>query len=492
MIPIKKIHTMTKYLLLLLPLLSMGQENFDQLLFEQYEDFRESAIENRRFKHQDIQPLLEDLKNEDGFTITNLGNSIQGRSISMVSTGSGDVDVLLWSQMHGDESTATMAMFDIFNYLKENKEILQGLRVHFIPMLNPDGAELFQRRNAIGIDINRDALRLQSPESRILKAARDSLQADFGFNLHDQSRYYNAEKTSKPATLSFLAPAFNFEKDMSDKRGYAMKIIAIMNEVVQKHAKGQVGRYSDAFEPRAFGDNMQKWGTSTILIESGGHPDDREKQFIRKLNYLSILTALKGISDQSFKAKSTKAYWDIPRNDRKLFDLKIENLTYPYLGASYTVDLGIIYNEFENNSHSDFYLVGKIVDIGDLSTHYGYETLSAEGFKFKTGETYPTILSDFEEFKELDIPQLLQNGYTSVSINELPTEIKFVTAPINIVDIKKIQIPRNNEMPRPPVSFAKNPTFLLTKNDRVVYAVVNGFVYRVDGPVNGVKNGLVE
>ena len=484
---------MTKYLLLLLlPFITFGQESFDQVLNDQYDRFREQGIESRRFKHQDIQPLLETLGKEDGFTVTNLGNSIQGRSISMVSVGTGDVDVLLWSQMHGDESTATMAMFDIFNFLKENKDILQGLKVHFIPMLNPDGAELFQRRNAIGIDINRDALRLQSPESRILKAARDSLQADFGFNLHDQSRYYNAEKTSKPATLSFLAPAFNFEKDMSEKRESAMKIIAMMNEVVQKHANGQVGRYSDAFEPRAFGDNMQKWGTSTILIESGGHPEDREKQFIRKLNYLSILTAIKGISDQSFKAKTTKAYWDIPRNDRKLFDLKIENLTFPYLGASYTVDLGIIYDEVENNSHSDFYLVGKIVDIGDLSTHYGYETLSAEGLTFKTGETYPTILSSFEEFRDLDIPQLLRSGYTSVSISDLPTEIKFVTDPINVVDIKKIRIPRNNEMPTSPVNFGKNPTFLLMKNDQVVYAVVNGFVYRIDGPVNGVKNGLVE
>lgn len=483
---------MTKYLLLLLlPLMTIGQENFDEVLSEQYDRFKEPKIQNRRFKHQDIQPLIKALENENGFTVTNLGNSIQGRRISMISVGSGDVDVLLWSQMHGDESTATMALFDIFNYLKENKEVIEGLKVHFIPMLNPDGAELFQRRNAIGIDINRDALRLQSPESQILKAARDSLEADFGFNLHDQSRYYNAEKTSKPATLSFLAPAFNFEKEMSDKRGFAMKIIAQMNEVVQKHAMGQVGRYSDAFEPRAFGDNMQKWGTSTVLIESGGHPQDREKQFIRKLNYLSILTAIKGISDQSFKTRSTKAYWDIPRNDRKLFDLKIENLTFPYLGSSYKVDLGIIYDEIENSSHSDFYLVGKIVDIGDLSTNFGYETLSAESFTFKTGETYPTILSDFEEFKDLDVPQLLRSGYTSVSISNLPTEIKFVTAPINIIDISKIQIPKNNEMPRPPLGFSKNPTFLLLENDRVVYAVVNGFVYKIDGP-NGVKNGLVE
>ena len=92
----------------------------------------------------------------------------------------------LWSQMHGNEPTATQAIFDILNFLNspdfkvEKQEILSNLTLHFLPMLNPDGAELYQRRNTLGIDINRDALRLQSPEGRTLKRVRDSLEADFG------------------------------------------------------------------------------------------------------------------------------------------------------------------------------------------------------------------------------------------------------------------------------------------------------------------------
>lgn len=479
-------------LLLLLPLLTYAQGNFEQSLFDQYDSFREASLTDRRFKHSDLQPLLDRLKDEPGFTLSPLGHSIQGRSITMVSVGQGETEVLLWSQMHGDESTATMALFDIFNYIKKNEELLSGLRVHFIPMLNPDGAELFTRRNAIGIDLNRDAVRLQSPESRLLKGVRDSLEADYGFNLHDQSRYYNAFLTDKPATLSFLAPAYNEKKEMSEKRGDAMKIIALMNDVVQKYAPGQVGRYSDAFEPRAFGDNMQKWGTRTILIESGGHPGDREKQFIRKLNFIAILTALKAISENSYKQVSVKKYWEIPGNDRKMFDLKIENLTFPYLGEQYTVDLGVVYEEVENKQHTDFYYVGKIQDIGDLSTHFGYETLDATGLSFKPGETYPRILADFEAFRELDVTQLLTEGYTTVPIDDLPGEIKFTPFPINIVDVRKIQIPKNNQMPKPPLEPGKNPTFLLKHGDQVVYAVINGFIYRVSSGENGVKNGLVE
>jgi len=188
------IKYLLKYLLLLLlPLMGYSQkQTLDQRLFESYDDYREVSIDKRRIKHQDIQPLIDTLKSIKGFEITKLGESIQERSISMISIGDGEIDVLLWSQMHGDEPTATAAIFDILNYFKEDKTILKNLRVHLIPMLNPDGAEVFSRRNAIGIDINRDALRRQSPESVLLKKVRDSLDADFGFNLHDQSKYYNA------------------------------------------------------------------------------------------------------------------------------------------------------------------------------------------------------------------------------------------------------------------------------------------------------------
>lgn len=468
------------------------KQTFDQRLFQSYEDFKETSIDKRRFKHRDLQPLIDSLKNTRGFEVTLLGESIQGRNISMISVGEGETNILLWSQMHGDEPTATAAIFDIINYLKKDKTPLDKVKVHFIPMLNPDGAETFTRRNAIGIDINRDALRLQSPESKILKSVRDSLEADFGFNLHDQSKYYNAKGTEKPATISYLAPAFNHEKDINQTRGNAMRIIAKMNSVIQRYARGQVGRYSDEFEPRAFGDNMQKWGTSTMLIESGGHYEDAEKQFIRKLNYVSILTAIESISKENYSSTTLDQYLSIPKNDRKLYDLKIENLTFSYLGLNFTIDLGINHTEIENSDHSEFYCLGKISDIGDLSTHYGYDTVNADGYTFKVGETYPKILDNFEQFLELDIKMLLAQGYTSVSINDLPKEIKFTDKPINIMDVKKIMIPKNNSMPSSPIKLGKDATFLLYKNDQVAYAVINGFVYDLMQGKNKVKNGVVK
>ena len=185
-----------KVLLLFISLMALNtglSQNADITtnLYETYEKYKEPSLNMRRIKHHEIQPLLLKHGANNAFTVKKVGESIEGRSLNLISIGSGKTNVLLWSQMHGDEPTATQAIFDILNFLasddfqEEKKEILESLTVHFLPMLNPDGAERFQRRNLLGVDINRDAIRLQSPESKTLKHVRDSLNADFGFNLHD-------------------------------------------------------------------------------------------------------------------------------------------------------------------------------------------------------------------------------------------------------------------------------------------------------------------
>jgi hypothetical protein len=392
--------------------------------------------------------------------------------------------------MHGNEPTATQAIFDILNFLaspdeqEEKDEILRTLRIHFLPMLNPDGAEVFQRRNTLGIDINRDALRLQSPEGRTLKSVRDSLQAEFGFNLHDQSTYYNAERTPKPATISYLAPAYNYEKEVNDVRENAMKVIGYMNRIIQEYAPGQVGRYNDDFEPRAFGDNIQKWGTSAILIESGGYPEDVEKQEIRKLNYVSILSAIYAIAKGAYEDVPLEAYWEIPENDRKLFDLKIENVTYPLLGQDYIIDLGIQRPEVDDRDHSGFWNSSRIIEIGDLSTYYGYHTVDATGYRLKDAKVYGEVLNDLEAVGKLDFWALLKDGIAYVRVRELPVALTSSPYPVHLIS-------EDYKLPSGRLAIGLNPTFFLEREGRPQLAVINGFLYDIPARKGKGRNSMV-
>src|SRR5680860_638142 len=167
-------------------------------LQDRYPAYLENDISKKRFKIEDLVPVFTRLGLSSEILFSVKANSLEGRPIYLAQYGHGKTPILFWSQMHGDESTATMALLDLFNYLDSDhpgdQAFLEMIRdrftLYFIPMLNPDGAALFQRRNAAHIDLNRDALHLSNPESRLLKNVRDSLNPAFGFNLHDQSIYY--------------------------------------------------------------------------------------------------------------------------------------------------------------------------------------------------------------------------------------------------------------------------------------------------------------
>jgi hypothetical protein len=442
-----------------------------------FQTYKEPSLTHRRFRHDDIVPLIQQRGQE--FSVETLGKSVQGRDIYQLAYGEGTIKVLLWSQMHGNESTATMALFDLFNFLEGADDDFDSLRnlirerlsLRFIPMVNPDGAEVFQRRNALDIDLNRDAIEEATPEARILKAAREDFQPAFGFNLHDQQIYYNAKGSSKPATISVLAPAYNDAKEINEVRKKSMQLIVGMNKVLQRVVPGHVGKYDDAFEPRAFGDNFQKWGTSTILIESGGYPEDPEKQYIRQLNFMIILNALYEIATETFHQYEVKDYFAIPDNANKLMDLIVRDVTVEQRGQSYKVDLGIKQQEYRLDS--SYRVAGAIVDKGDLSVFYGYQEVDAEGLQFKPGNFWKGTYSSLADITEEKALELLKQGYMGISVKEENKGQKH-QLPLVVVSEEKA-FNTGHQIGNP-------ANFFLQKEEEIIYAIINGFVIDLKNP----------
>lgn len=444
-------------------------------LHDAYGQYREPSIGERRFKQSDIAPLLRRLP--PPFEVKEAGKSIEGRSIYRVRWGEGPEPVLLWSQMHGDEPTATMALLDIFNFLSASdgfdtlrQRLRSELTLYFIPMLNPDGAEKYQRRNALDIDLNRDALRLVTPEAQLLKKVRDETRARWGFNLHDQNTYYAAGNAPHTASISFLAPAYNVEKEINEVRGNAMRLIVLMNKILQEYIPGKVAKYDDTFEPRAFGDNIQKWGTSTILIESGGLMGDPEKQRLRHLHFTLLLASFDAIASGSYRPAPIQAYENIPFNNSGAFhDLIIREAQMEKNGKWYTVDLGFRHSEVDYNGHQEYYHRASLADIGDLSTFYAYEQLDARGYRIIPGRTHPQVFAGLDELRRQDVPALLRQGYTTFQFVKPPSRAQWAELPIEATAAGKAP---SNE-----IRLNGNPSFLLEKDGQRRYAVINGYLY---------------
>jgi Predicted carboxypeptidase len=152
-----------------------------------------SKIAPSNMRHRDLLPMLDGLK-KIGLKVEKVGESYAKRSIHQIEFGKGPLKIFMWSQMHGDEPTATPALIDMFTVLQNGrdkdwvKKIENAFTIRAVPMLNPDGAELFVRRNLQGIDINRDARDLKTPEAQLLKRLRDEWQPRIGFNCITRTR----------------------------------------------------------------------------------------------------------------------------------------------------------------------------------------------------------------------------------------------------------------------------------------------------------------
>ncbi|MBE7175079.1 MAG: carboxypeptidase [Mucilaginibacter polytrichastri] len=356
-------------------------------LAARYETFKEETLYDRFFTAGDLAALL----GREPFSPlkTVYGYSAENRPVHLLRIGAGPVHVLMWSQMHGDEPTATAALFDLLNWLRAEetggKDILQKCTIHMLPMLNPDGTQSFDRRNAQKIDINRDFRSAISPEAQLLKKLHSEIKPDFCFNLHDMESLWSAGNSTEPTCMAFLAPPYNRKREVNWTREQAMRVIGCIHDDLQEFIPGRIARWGDQFEERAFGDNFQKSGSPTILIESGSWRGDPEKQQVRKYTFLSIVSALHAIATGKYQQKELLSYAMIPENSRNLYHLIIRSAGAIVNGHRITADFGINFLETYDREKKQGEKRWFLSEIGDLSGFGAYEEINGEGLAVELG-----------------------------------------------------------------------------------------------------------
>ena len=370
-------------------------------LVEMWEREHVTTIFPSNVRHKDLKKYLDGLK-KIGVKVDEVGRSYANREIYQVEFGRGPLKVFLWSQMHGDEPTATSALIDMFTVLQKNrdkdwvKRIEGAMTIRAVPMLNPDGAKFYQRRNLQGIDINRDALNLQTPEARLLKKLRDDWSPHIGFNLHNQNALTTAGRTNKQAAISFLVVYGDPAKTTSDGHERNKRLASAMVAAISPYIPGYIGRYGDEWTPTAFGDNFSAWGTPVILIETGGL-HGKDEMFLVKMNFTAMLTALKSLADGSEKTFSPSAYDNLPNNSSgSLFYFVFRNATIvdrskgePGTSADIAINL--------DRRRAEFVAPAYVRQIGNLPQFSGLSEFDASEY-FVVARNSPAIKpGDFAE-----------------------------------------------------------------------------------------------
>jgi hypothetical protein len=347
-------------------------------LEQMFQQYKEQSIQGRYITLENIEPLLQQLNSNNQVSI--IGKSVLEKPIYKYQIGAGETRIFLWSQMHGNESTTTKALFDFLNLLNSDSELANQLLNTFtfccIPILNPDGATLYTRENANKIDLNRDSQNLTQPESNVLRETFESFKPHYCFNLHDQRTIFGVGSTGKPATLSFLAPSYNEEREINESRLKAINLIAGINDVLQQYIPGQVGRFDDSFNINCIGDTFQYLGVPTVLFEAGHFPNDYQREETRKYVFMALVSSFTILSENDIVSNGINKYLNISQNKVVFYDLMYKNIKINYDGIEKITNFAAQYKEELVDGQICFNAY--ISQIGDLENHFGHIEYDAE------------------------------------------------------------------------------------------------------------------
>ena len=292
-----------------------------------YTDNFEDRLTGRYITIKHILPLLDSYRNI--FNVSVAGFSEMEIEIPLVTFGKGAKKVLIWSQMHGNESTTTKALFDFFKYIsvnnKQTAQLFSQYSFYVLPILNPDGAALYTRENANNIDLNRDAEDVSQSESRVLRSIFDSLQPHLCLNMHDQRSIFGIDGP-KPATLSFLAPSADALKTITPAREIAMELIVKMKNYILAYHHDQIGRFDDTFNQNCVGDSFTSTGSPTILFEAGHYPNDYSREQSRSFVFHALIALFDLDTASQNNSLDYKEYFTIPENQKIYKDVVLYNV----------------------------------------------------------------------------------------------------------------------------------------------------------------------
>ena len=363
-----------------------------------FNKYKEQSIEGRYITLDSIEPILTKLNYENQVSI--IGKSVLGKPIYSYKIGHGKTKIFLWSQMHGNESTTTKALFDFVNFLNSKTELANKMLDFFsfycIPILNPDGAALYTRENANKVDLNRDSQDLSQPESVVLRTVFEEFEPDYCFNLHDQRTIFGASDSGKPATISFLAPSYNEERTINESRLKAIHLIAAINEDLQKYLPNQIGRFDDSFNINCIGDTFQFLGVPTLLFEAGHFQNDYDRELTRKYVFMALFLSFEKLGENVIVHNEINKYMSIPQNKPVFYDFIYKKIKINYDGIEIITNFAAQYKEVIQDNKIIF--VAYIVEVGDLLGRFGHVEYDCNESLYSDKDTNCPVLNQKADF----------------------------------------------------------------------------------------------
>lgn len=329
------------------------------------------------FRHRQLGQFINDLMRRSRVPVVldRTGSSAEGRTLWTLRFGNPrGRRVLTWARQHGDEPDCTAALCMVLDEILSgdpaaaSRHLLDRIDFLVFPMVNPDGVARFTRESSMGIDLNRDAVALATPEGQALFGLKDRFQPEFCFNLHDMSPR-KARRDGTLVSLAFQAGPYCERDEDNDVRVRAKHVCALMAESVLPWAPENIARYDADYMHRAFGDSMMRWGVSSMLVEAGGWYEPGGDNFVRRLFAVAVMRGLHAIAGREDDHATPHAYDAIPLDSSKRYaDVLVSGglIDAGQGRAPFRADLHVDLLARAERPNAPVAFAGRIVGVGDF------------------------------------------------------------------------------------------------------------------------------
>ena len=142
------------------------------------------------------EEMLETLRKADEHefvTVSEEAKTTTGRSVLLVRLNRGGEKaqwrLLFFGAQHGDEHAGKDALLKMIRDITASPERLpEDVDLYIVPMVNPDGCAADRRRNADGVDLNRDHIELSQPETQALHRIARRVMPHVSVDCHEFGR----------------------------------------------------------------------------------------------------------------------------------------------------------------------------------------------------------------------------------------------------------------------------------------------------------------
>lgn len=190
------------------------------------------------------------------------GYSSEGRPLLAEHYGSyNGPQLLVVGQVHGNECSPALLVARLRTIRP------QGWGLYLIPTLNPDGLRRLERR-ASGIDLNRDGMTLQAPESRALMAFTTRHHIKLTIHLHSPMGwlgYHNGQQARALASALDVGSGLTPLRALVSEKGYLWEGQAVAAEGHQAVLL-EIPAVIDAEAPRALERQEQSFDSVNNLV----------------------------------------------------------------------------------------------------------------------------------------------------------------------------------------------------------------------------------